>query len=129
DSSLDVDGDPSTEAFFSYVVKQFLALHCEMVPGKSIQGRVLFRRFRAYWNEVTRGARHPALLGQLRVELTQLGYASTGGKWPRWYGLALSKKKLVERVSKQPQARQEQLVMIAPVDHAHQEAPYSLVAH
>ncbi|GHO97618.1 hypothetical protein KSF_076660 [Reticulibacter mediterranei] len=96
--------DRYQEAFFSRIVSQFLAQHCEVAPEKKIAGRVLFRRFRDYWNEVTHGAKHPALLGQLRVELTELGFASSGGKWPRWYGLSLRKKKQVQATSKKAKA-------------------------
>jgi hypothetical protein len=96
--------DKYQEALFSRIVSQFLMLHCEVGPEKKAAGRVLFRRFRDYWNEVTHGAKHPALLGQLRVELTELGFASSGGKWPRWYGLGLRKKKQVKTISKKAKA-------------------------
>jgi hypothetical protein len=114
------------EAFFSHIVKQFLEQHCEMIPGKSVRGQVLFHRFRDYWNEVTHGARHPALLGQFRVELTKQGYASSGGKWPRWYNLTLRKKK---RAKASEQAIQQGLSAFNNrVDHARPEASqtYSL---
>jgi len=111
------------EPFFSRVVSQFLELHCEIVPGKSAQGRVLFRRFREYWNEVTHGARHPALLGQFRVELTKQGFTSTGGKWPLWEGLALRKKKYIKAASKESAAKQEQLIHMTTANHAHAEIP------
>lgn len=88
--------DRYQEAFFSRIVNQFLAQQCDIAPEKKTAGRVLFHRFRDYWNEVTHGAKHPALLGQLRVELTELGFASSGGKWPRWYGLSLRKKKQIK---------------------------------
>jgi hypothetical protein len=92
--------DRYQDALFSRIVSQFVALHCEVSPEKKTSGRVLFRRFREYWNEATHEAKHPALLGQLRVELTELGFASSGGKWPRWYGLSLRKKKEVQAASK-----------------------------
>lgn len=106
--------DTYKEALFSSIVSQFLAQHCEISLGKSIQGRVLFRRFRDYWNEVTHGARHPALLGQFRVELTVQGFASSGGKWPRWYDLTLRKKKTIKQTS-----QQEQSIVSSRSEHAH----------
>jgi hypothetical protein len=96
--------DRYQEAFFSRIVSQFLAQQCDIAPEKKMAGRVLFRHFRDYWNEVTHGAKHPALLGQLRVELTELGFASSGGKWPRWYGLSLRKKKQIQATSKKAKA-------------------------
>jgi hypothetical protein len=118
--------DTYKEAFFSRIVGQFLEQQCEVIPGKSVQGRVLFRRFRDYWNQITNGARHPALLGQFRVELTERGYASSGGKWPRWYDLALRKKKQVKVARKTSQ--QARSIVSNRVDHAHTETsqPYSL---
>jgi hypothetical protein len=111
---LSVDSyDRYQEAFFSRIVSQFLALHCEVGPEKKTAGRVLFRRFRDYWNEVTHGAKHPALLGQLRVELTELGFASSGGKWPRWYGLALRKKKHARTTSKKAQVSEPQRAQVS----------------
>jgi hypothetical protein len=118
--------DTYKEALFSSIVSQFLAQHCELSPGKSAQGRVLFRRFRDYWNEVTHGARHPALLGQFRVELTVQGFASSGGKWPRWYDLTLRKKKAVKAIKQTSQ--QDQSIMSSRGEHAHTATPqtYSL---
>jgi hypothetical protein len=104
--------DRYQEAFFSRIVSQFLAQQCEVGPEKKTAGRVLFRRFREYWDEATHGAKHPALLGQLRVELTELGFTSSGGKWPRWYGLSLRKKKHLKTTSKKakaPGAQQAQI--------------------
>jgi hypothetical protein len=117
--------DTYKEAFFSRIVSQFLEQYCEMIPGKSVQGRVLFRKFRNYWNEVTHGAKHPALLGQFRVELTQRGYISNNGKWPHWYGLVLRKKKYIKVARK---ISQEQSIVSSSVDHVHTETPeaYSL---
>lgn len=105
--------DRCQEAFFSRIVSQFLAQHCEVGPEKKTTGRVLFRRFREYWNEATHGAKHPALLGQLRVELTELGFASSGGKWPRWYGLALRKKKQMKTASKKAKAPEVQRARVS----------------
>ena len=119
--------DTYKDAFFSSIVSQFLAQHCEISPSKSVQGRVLFRRFRDYWNEVTHGSKHPALLGQFRVELTVQGFACSSGKWPRWYDLTLRKKKkevkAIEQVS-----QQEQSIVSSHGEGAHTETSqtYSL---
>ena len=118
----------SLESLFSHVVSQFLAQQCEIAPEKSVRGRVLFRRFRDYWNEVTHGMKYPALLGQLRVELTERGYASSGGKWPHWYGLAVRKKKHLKHANQPPVVQQEQPLITIGVDYSPAEPPqYSLL--
>ncbi len=74
---------------FSAIIDQFLAQHCKHGTGLHISDRALFTQFRAFWMARTRQSAHPALLGQYRVELTERGYRSHGGKRPHWYGLAL----------------------------------------
>ncbi|SRR5579884_677463 len=120
--------DTYKDAFFSSIVSQFLAQQCEISPGKSVQGRVLFRRFRDYWNEVTHGTRHPALLGQFRVELTVQGFSSSGGKWPRWYDLTLRKKKAVKAIKQTK--RLEQSIVSNRGEQAHAATPQTFsLAH
>jgi hypothetical protein len=74
---------------FSEIVGNFLAQWCQVEEGLRVSDRRLFQAFRAYWRGVAPEGAHPALLGQFRVELTERGYQSSGGKRPHWYGLAL----------------------------------------
>ena len=74
---------------FEQIVDQFIELYCETGPGLSIQDDRLFQKFREFWKLATGNANHPALLGQFRVTLTQLGYRSSEGKWPLWCGITL----------------------------------------
>jgi hypothetical protein len=79
----------ATKKTFSEVVDQFLEQHCSSGANLHITDRALFSRFRAFWQDMDDEAAHPALLGQFRVNLTERGYRATGGKRPRWHGLAL----------------------------------------
>lgn len=74
---------------FSELVSQFLHQHCEFGSALHISDHLLFPHFRDFWRQETNGANHPTLLGQFRVELTEQGYRSSGGKHPHWYGFAL----------------------------------------
>jgi hypothetical protein len=75
---------------FSAIVTRFLERRCEMDAEFSISDERFFQRFRAYWMHSPEHFDHPALLGQLRVELRLRGFcAQPGGKHPRWHGLTL----------------------------------------
>ncbi len=74
---------------FSEMVDQFLARYCQREPGFHISDGQLFAQFRRYWTSAMPRSAHPALLGQYRVQLTERGYRSQGGKRPHWYGLSL----------------------------------------
>jgi hypothetical protein len=80
----------ATHHTFSEIVGQFLDQRC-MTDGADLHVSCerLFPQFRAFWTATTHGAHYPALLGQFRVEMTERGYQSTGGKRPIWYGLTL----------------------------------------
>jgi len=75
---------------FSEIVGQFLDQQC-LTDGTDLHVSCerLFPQFQAFWTATTHGADYPALLGQFRVELTERGYQSTGGKRLIWYGLNL----------------------------------------
>ena len=74
---------------FSDLVDQFIKRYCRFGSDLSILDRELFPAFRAYWTETVPDSQYPALLGQFRVELTELGFQSRGRKGIRWYGLTL----------------------------------------
>ena len=75
---------------FSEIVGQFLAQHTQSGEGLQVSDRKLFPAFRAFWMAQAGQDTHPALLGQFRVTLTELGYYASGGKRARWHGLALN---------------------------------------
>lgn len=74
---------------FSEIVDRFLSRYCRVGNDLSISDKSLFPVFRAFWMSTATETQHPALLGQLRVELAQRGFRSNGPKRPRWYGLTL----------------------------------------
>jgi hypothetical protein len=74
---------------FSEIVDQFIRRYCQIGAGLHIADRTLFPMFRAFWIATVSETLHPALLGQLRVELVERGYRSNGPKRPHWYGLTL----------------------------------------
>ena len=74
---------------FSEIVGNFLEQCCQIEEGLRVSDRRLFQAFRTFWQLAAVEGAHPALLGQFRVELTERGYQSSGGKRLRWYGLAL----------------------------------------
>jgi hypothetical protein len=81
--------NPDTQDTFAEMVDQFLERYCLRGPDLHVSDRQLFAHFRMYWLSTAQQSAHPALLGQYRVELTERGYRSRGGKRPRWYGLSL----------------------------------------
>ena len=74
---------------FSDIVDQFINRYCRIGNGLSIADKRLFPAFQAFWIATATKTRHPALLGQFRVELAERGFRSNGPKRPRWYGLTL----------------------------------------
>ncbi len=80
-----------TQQDFSELVDYFTKRYCRVGDDLSILDRELFPVFRAFWNAKTFDTKHPALLGQFRVELTERGFKSRGRKRLRWYGIALHK--------------------------------------
>jgi hypothetical protein len=74
---------------FSMIVTQFITTCCDISPDLSVPDAALFPRFRSFWLRSTQDLPYSALLGQFRVTMTQLGFHSSGGKRPRWKGLAL----------------------------------------
>jgi hypothetical protein len=87
---------------FSEIVEQFLAQHTQSSEGLQVSDRKLFRAFRAFWVAQTGQEAHPALLGQFRVTLTELGYRASGVKRPRWHNLALNPDETEKRQKPQP---------------------------
>jgi hypothetical protein len=81
--------NPGAQDTFAEMVDQFLAQYCQRGTGFHVSDRQLFAQFRRYWISTSPQSTHPALLGQYRVELTERGYRSQGGKRPHWYGLSL----------------------------------------
>ena len=74
---------------FSTVVAEFVTTYCDVTPELSVSDAALFPKFRSFWLRSTHDLSYSALLGQFRVTMTQLGFHSSGGKKPRWHGLAL----------------------------------------
>ena len=74
---------------FSTVVAQFVTTCCDVAPDLSVPDATLFPRFRSFWLRSTHDLSYSALLGQFRVTMTLQGFHSSGGKKPRWHGLAL----------------------------------------
>ena len=85
----------SAQQSFKQVIDQFIELYCTTGPVLSIEDDKLFPKFREFWKLATGNGNHPALLGQFRVTLTQIGYHSTEGKWPIWYGITLREPGLI----------------------------------
>ncbi len=74
---------------FSDLVDYFIRRYCKVGNGLSITDRELFPAFRTFCTSAAPDVQHPALLGQFRVELTELGFQSRGKKRLRWYGITL----------------------------------------
>jgi hypothetical protein len=85
-----------TKKTFYEVVDQFLEQDCSSGANLHVTDRALFSRFRAFWQKTSDEAAHPALLGQFRVALVERGYRASGGKRPRWHGLALRGKPKID---------------------------------
>ncbi len=79
----------ATKKTFSELVDQFLEQDCCSGADLHVTDRALFYRFRTFWQSTSEETAHPALLGQFRVALIERGYRASGGKRPRWHGLAL----------------------------------------
>lgn len=89
--STDILRVPSLEkpCTFTTVVEQFLLQWTYSGAGLVVADSTLFAAFRIFWMDHTGRTPHPALLGQFRVTLIELGYRASGGKRPRWHNLAL----------------------------------------